>query len=165
MKKNFLYVFLALFLINGIVSCKSEEEKAEETVDDFFEAIEDNDTETAKELSTDESHEFIDLVEEERIKYEKDNTEKAKIDIRVIGREMNGDKGKIKVKIKIGDKEKENKIDVVKKKDKWLVIIKPRQVTILRSIVFFGRYQIIIKKYTKIKFRINKKNSKKRKKS
>lgn len=163
-KKYLPLILIALLISLQLSSCKSKEEKAEEELEEFFEAIEENDFEKAKEKSTPETQKILVIVEKEKEKYKEENNEEVEVKFEITEREVVENEGNFKIKIIIGEKIKIEKIKMKFVGEKWLVIMRPKQISILRGVVFFNRYPIIFKLHrnNKYKMKFKYKSSKKK---
>jgi len=166
MKKS-LHLLLSALLVAGafqLTSCESNEKKAEESMTAFLDALVAHDFEKAKELSTPETQEILVVVEKESEKYKEANTDTVEITYEIIEQEVVDSTASFTVKIIIGETEKVEIIKLTIVEEQWLVVMPATQIVIVQFVVFYGRYDIIIKSYTRKTYKKYIKGTKKRNK-
>ncbi|MDJ1485810.1 DUF4878 domain-containing protein [Cytophagaceae bacterium YF14B1] len=145
LQKQIFTLAMLCLAIWGMTACRtSKEEQAVKTIDDFFGSIEDNDFEKAKEMSTEDSKPILVKVEKEAKDYRKD-VKPEKVEVEVLDKKIVDDKeALVTVNIKVGPKVKKEKIKLVLVNEKWLIVVKKPQVQVVRYVVFYDQYEVIV---------------------
>ncbi len=152
MKKTFYFSLLFAFvaLLN---SCTSSKEKAEKAVDEkmttFFAALEKQDFETAKTLSTPATQKLLTVVMEDSKKYKEFNDKVQPIKIEIVERKVVENVADYKIRILIGEKVKEESIHCVLTNEVWFVDMPEDQISICRYVVFYDTYDTVLVLYKK----------------
>ncbi len=143
-------LIIGFFVLFSFSSCGDEKaDKAEETVNIFFKAIEEHDFVKAKEYATAETQKVLDIVITEAEKYKKYNDKKVEIKFEILEKIIVEENADIKVKITIGEVVKDVMIKMSYVRESWFIIMPKSQLTIFRYIVFYNNYDLIIVVYNK----------------
>lgn len=147
-KLLFLYCFVLITLISA---CKSSQEAAQQSVDDkmndFFEAIEKQDFEKAKTLTTPATQKVLEVVMKDAEKYKEFNDKPQTIKVEILDRKFTEKDADYKIRIIIGEKVKEHKIHCVYTNEIWYLDIPQENIAIFRYVIFFDRYDSILVLY------------------
>jgi len=160
MKYFFIVVLFSFFLI----SCGEKDNKV--VVNDFVMALSKGDFAKAKELSTPETYQIIEVVEKEYVIHKDKINDSAEVKIEIIEVVEVEKAADYKVRIIIGDQTKEVVIKLVLINDVYVVEMPKEEIVIFQYIIFRGQYSIIvvIEDNTKIIIKTKtKKNTKKHK--
>ncbi len=148
-----LTMLLALLLA---VSCnKKEKEKpemateaqvedAEETTEEFFEALEDNDLEKAQTLVTPETRPVLDVVIKDARRHEEKHGEKPEIKVVILERKPMVEQVNLKVQITVGEKVRKETLKLVLVEDDWRIVLPRKQLSLVRLVVFHEPFKVIL---------------------
>lgn len=110
----------------------------------FFEALEHKDFVTAKKYVTPGTQYLLNIVINETNTYKKWNDQTLEIRYEITERVYVNKKCKFKVKIFVGEKVREEYVEVTSVNNVWLVMMPQQHITFLRFVVFYARYESII---------------------
>lgn len=143
-----MYSFILISLISA---CKSSQEIAQQSIDgkmnDFFEAIEKQDFEKAKTLSTPATQKVLEVVMKDAEKYKEFNDKPQTIKVEILDRKFTEKDADYKVRIIIGEKVKEHTIHCVYTNEVWYLDVPQENIAIFRYVIFFDRYDSILVLY------------------
>jgi hypothetical protein len=145
--KKLLFLY-SLLLITLLSACKSSQEVAQKSVDDkindFFVAIEKQDFEKAKTLSTPATQKVLEVVMKDAQKYKEFNDKPQTIKVEILDRKLTEKDADYKVRIIIGEKVKEHTIHCVYTNEVWYLDVPQENIAIFRYVVFFDMYNSIL---------------------
>ncbi len=142
--KPVFLLIIGIVLSSGMTACRtSKEEQATRSVNEFLEAIEEEDFAKAKELSTDKSKPILVTVEKEAKDYRK-TVKPDKIKIEIVDKKVEDMQALVTVTIRVGPKIKKEKIKLVWVNNHWLVVVQKPQVHLVRYVVFYDQYELIV---------------------
>lgn len=151
--KRIFYSYLLFAFVLFLNSCTSSKEKAEKAIDEkmttFFAALEKQDFETAKTLSTPATQKLLTVVMEDSKKYKEFNDKVQPIKIEIVERKVVENVADYKIRILIGEKFKEESIHCVLTNEIWLIDMPEEYISICRYVVFYDTYDTILVLYKK----------------
>ena len=133
------------------LATESQVQEASENTEDFFEALEDHDFEKAKDYVTIETQPMLETVMTDAKKQEDEQGKKPEIKVVILeGKPLIG-KVNLKVKIRVGAHEKVETLTLVPVEDGWLLILPSKKLSLLKLVVIYQPYEVIIIKEKKRK--------------
>jgi hypothetical protein len=126
------------------VATESQVEDAEETTEEFFEALEDNDLEKAQTLVTPETRPVLDVVIKDARRHEEKHGEKPKIKVVILERKPLVERVDLKVQITVGEKVRKETLKLVLVEDDWRIVLPRKQLALVRLVVFHEPFKIIL---------------------
>ena len=152
MAKNLRFGLLFLLIsLAGATACRtSREEQAARSVDVFFESVANNDFEKVRELSTDDSQPVLASVEKEAKEY-RPEVKPAKVEVEIVDKQITGDHALVNVIVKVGPKTRKEKVKLVLINDQWRIVVQKPQVQLVRYVVFYDQYELIVLPKIRIK--------------
>ena len=126
------------------VATEAEVEEAEETTEEFFEALEDNDLEKAQTLVTPETRPVLDVVIKDARRHEEKHGEKPEIKVVILERKPMVEQVNLKVQITVGEKVRKETLKLVLVEDDWRIVLPRKQLTLVRLVVFHEPFKVIL---------------------
>lgn len=154
-KKNPLLSLLPLLLVLLLAfSCGKKEkpeiateddlEKAEETTEEFFEALKEHDFEKAQTHVTAETRPILEAVLVDAKKHQTKHKEKPDISVVVLERKPLLDRVDLIIKLMVGKKVRKETLKLVLVEDDWRIVLPRKQLALVNLIVFYEPYQIVL---------------------
>jgi hypothetical protein len=116
----------------------------EETTEEFFEALEDNDLEKAQTLVTPETRPVLDAVIKEGRRHEEKHGEKPQIKVVILERKPLVEQVNLKVQITVGEKMRDETLKLVLVEDDWRIVLPRKQLALVRLVVFHEPFKVIL---------------------
>jgi|GEM_PF-2947114 len=126
------------------VATKAEVKEAEETTEEFFEALEDNDLEKAQTLVTPETRPVLDVVIKDARQHERKHGKKPEIKVVILERKPMIERVDLKVQITVGEKVRKETLKLVLVEDDWRIVMPRKQLALVRLVVFHEPFKVVL---------------------
>ncbi len=133
------------------MATEEDVEQAEENTAEFFEALEEHDFEEARSYVTEETLPLLEMVQADAKKQEAQEGEKPEIKVEILERKPLIGKVNLQVKIRVGTKVKTQTLTLIPIEDEWRIILPAKNLSLLRLVVIYQPYEIILVKEKKKK--------------
>ncbi len=131
------------------IATEAEVKEAEETTEEFFEALEDNDFEEAEKLVTPETRPVLEVVKNDARKHEQKNGEKPEIKVVILERKPLVEQVNLKVQITVGEKVRKETLKLVLIEDDWRIVLPRKQLALVRLVVFHEPFKVVLVQHEK----------------